>query len=470
MKLLLGAHLGQHLHLTPKLLQSIRLLQMDSLDLEKEIRKALDENPLLQINDHQPPFDSDDERPRLTGLDADQGLVTVAHLPNQATADKCSLRAHDEERYLRIPAGCSSDPHLRLLEELQLDLTTHQLEIANFWLEHTDDSGYLTEHLDVLYHQAQCQFKTPRKNLEAVRQHLLNGDPTGVAAKDLRECLQVQLRNLPGRVPGRPLALRLIQGDLQLLATQSLSEIARHYEMETVAVSQALRLIQSLNPRPIQSLVSFQEMSVIPDVITWYLAGKWHVALNPESTHRLAINQSYETAISQSRQSNHAMKTLLQEARWLIRGLSMRYDTLLRTTIAIIERQNRFLTNGPEAMAPLTLKEIADAIGMHESTISRITTGKYLQTPRGTFELKHFFGVRLDGADVSGPAIKAMVKRLIDNESPDQPIPDDAIAKLLGQEGVNIARRTVAKYREQLDIAPARQRRKKHKLSIDRVC
>ena len=177
--------------------------------------------------------------------------------------------------------------------------------------------------------------------------------------------------------------------------------------------------------------------------------------------HEGFINAGYERAVAESSgDASQPLREMLQEARWLTRGLSMRYDTLLRTARVIVERQAAFLVKGEEAMAPLTLKEVADTIGMHESTVSRITSGKYLQTPRGTFELKHFFAVRLEGASVSGQAVKAMVKRLIDAEPAARPLADDAIAGLLSRQGVNIARRTVAKYREQLDIAPARERRR----------
>jgi RNA polymerase sigma-54 factor len=197
-------------------------------------------------------------------------------------------------------------------------------------------------------------------------------------------------------------------------------------------------------------------------VVVWNADGQWRVALNPATAPKLAVNGAYERALAQAGDGEGAgrLREMLQEARWLTRGLSMRYDTLLRTTKVLVERQAAFLARGDEAMAPLTLKEVADAIGMHESTVSRITSGKYVQTPRGTFELKHFFAVRLEGANVSGAAVKAMVRRLIEAEPAARPLADDAIAALLARQGVHIARRTVAKYREQLSIAPARERRR----------
>ncbi|RBC18011.1 RNA polymerase sigma-54 factor, partial [Xanthomonas oryzae pv. oryzae] len=206
-----------------------------------------------------------------------------------------------------------------------------------------------------------------------------------------------------------------------------------------------------------------------PDVLAWHADGSWRVALNPATTHRVSINPVHERALAEAGEAAQPLRDMLQEARWLTRGLSMRYETLLRATRAIVERQAAFLARGEEAMAPLTLKEIADKIGMHESTISRITTGKYIQTPRGTFELKHFFAVRLEGASVSGQAVKAMVRRLIESEPAGRPLADEAIAGLLSRQGVHIARRTVAKYREQLDIAPARERRRTTKPLLARA-
>ncbi len=224
---------------------------------------------------------------------------------------------------------------------------------------------------------------------------------------------------------------------------------------------EAFRLVLSLQPRPGDTLQPQADDAVIPEVVAWRADGQWRVALNPATTPRVSLNPVYERALGASDGSAaQPMRELLQEARWFTRGLSMRYDTLLRTARVIVERQAAFLAEGEEAMAPLTLKEVADAIGMHESTVSRITSGKFMQTPRGTFELKHFFAVRLDGASISGQAVKAMVRRLIESEPPARPLADEAIAELLARQGVNIARRTVAKYREQLDIAPARERKR----------
>lgn len=457
MKLTMSTQLGQQLHLTPQLLQSIRLLQLDGMQLELEIRRALETNPLLEL----------EEAPAQETATTSEAGTTVEvaafdELPEPAMWDVAGASWHDgdDDRLQRIAADESSDPQLRALQRLSLELDARGLAVARFWLEHCDDAGYLDAPLAQLTLLASAHCDVDAAGVEAVRQQILHGDPAGLAAQDLHECLSVQLRALHGRVPARHLAQRVLDNGLEALAAHDYPALARQLDAEVADIHEAVRLILSLQPRPGDSLLPDSTGAVIPDVVAWHADGQWRVALNPATSRRLSINPTYENALADAGDSAQPLRDMLQEARWLTRGLSMRYDTLLRTTRVIIERQAGFLTRGEEAMAPLTLKEVADAIGMHESTVSRITTGKYLQTPRGTLELKHFFAVRLEGASVSGQAVKAMVRRLIDAEPAGKPLADEAIAGLLSRQGVNIARRTVAKYREQLDIAPARERRR----------
>lgn len=457
MKAALTTQLGQQLHLTPQLLQSIRLLQLTGLQLEQEIQQALESNPLLEL-------DAGEEAVE-TATDATTAAVETAafdELPESNLWDvpAASWQDGDDDRMARIAGDASSDPHLRILQPLALELDDAQLAVAAFWLEHCDDAGYLQAPLASLHLLASARHDLDEASVEAVRQRLLHGEPAGMAAQDLRECLCAQLDALPGVVAARTLARHVLQGPLELLAAHDLAALARHHDAEPADVREAVRLILSLQPRPGDSLQPIEQTIVVPDVMAWHADGQWRVALNPATSRRLSINSQYEQALNAAPDANPALREMLGEARWLTRGLAMRHDTLLRTTRVIIERQAAFLSRGEEAMAPLTLKEVADAIGMHESTISRITTGKYLQTPRGTFELKQLFAVRLEGASVSGAAVKAMVRRLIDAEPAGRPLADDAIAGLLARQGITIARRTVAKYREQLDIAPARERRR----------
>lgn len=459
MKTGMTAQLGQQLHLTPQLLQSIRLLQLDGLQLEQEIRRALDNNPLLELDEEAPAAaDSGDAD------DAAQDVAAFDELPESSMWDlpTASWQDGDDDRMARIEAGQSTDPQVRALQSLALELDADALAIAAFWLENTDDSGYLITSADDLADVAAERFHISKDHAESIRQKVLHGECTGIAARDLRECLRVQLAALPGRVAARPVAERILVDALELLAAHDEDAIAIRLNLDVEQVREGIRLILSLQPRPADALVSAPSAYIVPDVVAWHADCAWRVALNPVTTPRVSVSPMHERALEQSDNSDGARKLreMLQEARWLTRGLSMRYDTLLRTARAIVERQAGFLAHGDEAMAPLTLKEIADEIGMHESTVSRITTGKYMQTPRGTFELKHFFAVRLEGANVSGPAVRAMVRRLIESEPVGKPLADEAIAGLLARQGIHVARRTVAKYREQLEIAPARDRRR----------
>jgi RNA polymerase sigma-54 factor len=359
----------------------------------------------------------------------------------------------------RIEADESSDPQVRALARLALELDEADLRLAAFWLEHTDDAGYLTDDPATLAGLASARFSVTAAHAEALRQRVLHGECTGMVARDLRECLRAQLDGWAARSrpSGRPPHHRLLPGAAGRARPSGHRRTlgfgrragARRRAPDPVAAAASRRVAGA-------GAASY----VVP---TWWpgmrtVPGGWRSTRRP--TPRVSVTPMHERTLDQSDQSAGAQKLreLLHEARWLTRGLSIRYDTLLRTARAIVERQAGFLVHGDEAMAPLTLREVADEIGMHESTVSRITSGKYMQTPRGTFELKHFFAVRLEGASVSGAAVRAMVRRLIESEPARNPLADDAIASLLARQGIHIARRTVAKYREQQGILPARAR------------
>lgn len=463
MKASLSAQLGQNLHLTPALLQSIRLLQLTGMELELEVNQALESNPLLER------VEEPEEAERSISADPQLDTAAVDELPEPQMWDVAgaSWGEGDLDRMANIAAGGSTDPGWQLLQDLALELSPDDLAMAAFWLQHIDAAGYLDDSLEALTAAGCAELGREPDELEWMRQRLLHGEPAGMCAVDARECLRAQLDLLPGTVAGRPLARQLLALEREVLLSGSPTLLAMELEREPEDVLQALALLRQLQPHPARSLLSDSDPSIIPDVVCWHADGQWRVALNPRSTHRLTVPAHYEQALSQCSDTlSPAMREQLNQARWLTRGLSIRYDTLLRTTQVIVSHQAAFLLRGEEAMAPLTLKQVAEAIGMHESTISRITTGKYLQTPRGTFELKRFFAVKLEGASVSGAAVKAMVRRLIDSEPAGRPLADEAIAGLLSRQGVQIARRTVAKYREQLHIAPARERRQNQTASL----
>lgn len=443
----------QGVNVTPQLLQSIRLLQLTAPQLEQELRQALERNPLLEQAEEADEAE-DEGAPDTAALD----VAAWDELPEPAFLSGGSAGiVGDDDGTGRIAEGESSDPRLRLLRLLALHWTPADLEIAVWWLDHCDDRGYLEQPLDELLAAARAAFPARADDTGVLRLRLLHGDWPGMAAADPGECLLAQLRALPEDAT-RALAARLLTHHLDLLAAHDIDALAAAAGTDAAAASAAVAMILGLRPHPVPATVSEVHEHIVPDVVAWQGGGAWRVALNRRGAPQLRIAAHCERALAGS--DHTALRGLLDEARWLVRGVAMRNDTLLRTAQVLVERQQGFLEQGPEAILPLTLREVADAIGMHESTVSRIVSGKYIQTPRGTFELKRLFAVRLEGAEVSGAAVKAMVRRLIDAEPAAAPLADDVIAGLLARQGVRIARRTVAKYRDQLAIGPARARQR----------
>lgn len=442
----------QGVNLTPQLLQSIRLLQLTAPQLEQELRQALERNPLLE--QEEPGDEPEDES---TAETAALEAAAWDELPEPAFLSGGSVGAADDDATARIADGESSDPRLRLLRLLDLHWAPADLEVAAWWLDHCDDRGYLEQPLDALLAAARAAFPARAGDVGVLRLRLLHGDWPGMAAADARECLSAQLRALPEDA-ARALALRILADHVDLLAAHDEAAIAAATGAGAALVRAALAMILALRPHPVQAPVSDVHEHIVPDVVAWHAGGAWRVALNRRAAPRVRLAPHCERALAGSEHT--VLRGLLDEARWLVRGVSMRNETLLRTAQVLVERQGAFLDQGPEAILPLTLREVADSIGVHESTVSRIVSGKYIQTPRGTFELKRLFAVRLEGADVSGSAVKAMVKRLIDDEPANAPLADDVIAGILARQGIRIARRTVAKYRDQLAIGPARARQR----------
>lgn len=452
MKNTMRAQLGQTVNLTPQLLQAIRLLQLTAPQLELEMRQALERNPLLE---------TEDDAPGETDAEAEAGCTDIEtaawdELPEPAFLSGGGA-ALDDDATARIAAGESTDPRVRLLDALRLSWDPGELAAAAFWLDRCDDRGYLEADRETLLAEGVAMLGVAADGLEAIRQRLLHGERPGVAAADPSEALRAQLAVLPPSAP-RTLALRIVREQLDALAAHDHAALAATLGVDADALRAAVALILSLRAHPLDSDAG-ESAHIVPDVVAWFGGGQWRVALSQGALPKLRIAAHCEQALSGGNGEHAVLKGLLDEARWLVRGVAMRNETLLKTAQVLIERQRGFLERGDEALAPLTLKEVADAIGMHESTVSRITSGKYMQTPRGTIELKRLFAVRLEGAAVGATAVKAMVKRLIETEPASAPLADDAIAGLLARQGVRIARRTVAKYRDQLAIAPANARR-----------
>ena len=446
--------LAQGVNLTPQLLQSIRLLQLTAPQLEQELRQALDRNPMLE------PDEADEVGETDADTDTDAAELEMQawdELPEPAFLSGGSLGGADDDACARIAETGSSDYRVRLLQQLAFQWDEYDLRLAQWWLDHSDDRGFLEQSAGSLAAEGSESLAVTTAELEAVRQRLLHGDWPGVAAASAAECLSAQLLKQPAGAD-RELAARILTAHIDALAAHDHAALARALGVEAAAIDRAIGLILSLNPSAVEETAPADQGHVIPDVVVRFLGGAWRVALNGRATPRIRISAHCEKALATAPGDQSALRGLLDEARWLVRGIAMRNDTLLRTVQVLVERQREFLERGEEAIAPLTLREVADAIGMHESTVSRITSGKYIQTPRGTFELKRLFAVRLEGAEVSGAAVKAMVKRLIDGEPRHQPLADDVIAGMLARQGVRIARRTVAKYRDQMSIASARLR------------
>ncbi|MET3651804.1 RNA polymerase factor sigma-54 [Dyella japonica] len=481
--------LNQQLTLTPQLQQAIRLLQLSQLELEAELRQIAESNPLLEFADDNPENVDGDEREAPEPLDAipsSSSSTTTSDTVDNAEAPEWGDADVDNssDDPIDFSAGSSSsrnnnpdedgfEPQSAAQETLQehllwqLNLThmsARDRTIATVLIDALNADGYLTESMESLITALPTDVKATEAEVEHVRRMLQRFDPTGIASVDLRDCLRVQLEQFDPDTPQRELALRIVDAELELLARNDIARLARKLRASEDDTAAAAVLIRSLDPRPGAALDVTPVEYVAPDVYARKDAGRWRVSLNPDCQPRLGLNQHYCGLIAQARGTDASwMRGQLQEARWLIKSLESRAETLLKVAEAIVRRQSAFLDYGPEAMHPLVLREVAEEVGMHESTISRVTTRKYIHTPRGTFELKHFFssGVSTeDGGSASATAIQAMLRKLVDAEDPRKPLSDQAIAEELHRKGIQVARRTVAKYREAMRIPSSSERQR----------
>ncbi len=504
MKLSLQLKLGQQLTMTPQLQQAIRLLQLSTLDLQQEIQEALESNPMLELDENEPEAeinasnqdeaiqaenessvtneqnieeissqDSDDfqdlqnndwsenEIPDELAVDSSWEDIYINTSPNSSQS---SLPNDDSDFESRNSAVESLQDHLNW----QLNLTPMSDSdrlIAMALIDSIDPNGQLTSSLSSIHAGLIRDLDIEEDEVLAVLHRIQQFDPVGVGYRDLNECLSLQLAHCDPDCPGHNLASKIIEDFLPQLATRDYKLIMKRLKVKEAELKAALQIILSLNPKPGSEITLSDTPYVIPDVFVTKEKGRWKVDLNPDTAPSIRVNQDYAALVGRgnSGSDNAYLKDNLQEARWFLKSLQSRNETLLKVATKIVEHQKGFFDYGDEAMKPLILHDIAELVGMHESTISRVTTQKYMHTPRGIFELKYFFSSHVatqEGGECSSTAIRALIKKLIASENPQKPLSDSKITSLLGEQGINIARRTITKYREFLTISPSNERKR----------
>ena len=487
MKQTLQLGLRQQLTMTPQLQQAIRLLALSSLELQTAVQDMLESNYMLEMSE-----DGDESNPTDPLKVNGQDLPASAEPPVEVTVEPVDIPkelAVDtawDDIYDAPTAHGAPDPNTtefesrqtregtlrdHLMEQLELlDLSPVDRLIAEILVDAIDDDGYLAIELEevvqLLYdeeHEDLCDLDLPE--VEAVLKQIQNFDPAGIGARTLQECLFLQLRQTSSPHEPHALALRLVSDYFHHLESRDFARLQRQLEVDEPGLNAILGVIQTLHPKPGRLVADQEPEYVIPDVIVTKMNGKWRVELNPDTAPKLRVNSLYASYMRNSDKGsdNESFKKHYNEAQWFIKSLSQRSDTLLKVATCIVERQQAFLEEGEVAMKPMVLHDVANEVGMHESTISRVTSQKYMHTPRGLFELKYFFSSQVstdDGGGASSTAIKAHIRKLIDGEDRRKPLSDNKLKDFLSTEGFNVARRTVAKYRESMLIPSSSERKR----------
>ncbi|MDC9623019.1 RNA polymerase factor sigma-54 [Xenorhabdus sp. XENO-7] len=477
MKQSLQLRLSQQLAMTPQLQQAIRLLQLSTLELQQEIQQALEANPLLEQDDLHEEIDSQESPDAATEVMDTREALEQKDIPEELPLDA----SWDEIYTAGTPSGTNSDYSAEDFPVYQGE-TTQTLQDYLMWqagltpftetdsaiatsiIDAIDDSGYLTVSIEEILASIGDD-ELMLEEVEIVLKRIQHFDPIGIAARDLRECLLIQLSVLSTETPYLNEAKLVVSKYLELLGNRDFRNLLRQSKLKENALKEAIDIIQSLEPKPGLVVNTGESEYVIPDVLAHKENESWQVKLNTDSIPRLRINQHYAALGQQSHSESDSLfiRNNLQEAKWLIKSLESRNDTLLKVASCIVERQQDFFEYGAEHMKPLVLADIAYQVEMHESTISRVTTQKYLYSPRGIFELKYFFSSHVNtdsGGEASSTAIRALVKKLVAAENPAKPLSDSKLTSILAEQGIQVARRTVAKYRESLSIPPSNQRKK----------
>ncbi|MFC4308969.1 RNA polymerase factor sigma-54 [Steroidobacter flavus] len=491
----LQLRLGQQLTMTPQLQQAIRLLQLPVLELQAQIREALESNVMLEAEDEsgsletgestepqfEPTYESPAPSPEASSSNehnehnddrgetaeaAEQPLDIVEDQDwsdSQVTGQSDTPWSGDDDHSQDFSDARGETLQEHLTWQLEMSrLNEREMRIGAAIIDAINDDGYVIEPLDEIARNLQPELVVATAEVERVLTQVQAMDPAGVGARSVSECIELQLRQLDPDTPGRETALAIAAGYLDQVAEQQYALLRRQLRVTEEELENALVLVRACQPRPGSSVHSVPAEYIVPDVFVRRTERGWAVDINPASLPRIRVNQSYAGLIG--RGGDHAMlRTQLQEARWLIRSLEIRNETLLKVARCIVQRQSAFLENGDEYMQPMILKDVAEAVQMHESTISRVTTNKYMHTHRGVFEFRYFFSSHVaasDGTEMSSTAIRAKIRKLVAAEEPDKPLSDSRIADILSREGVLVARRTVAKYREALGIPPSSERKR----------
>lgn len=487
MKQSLQLKMGQQLTMTPQLQQAIRLLQLSTLDLQQEIQEALDSNPMLEVEEPQenePAGNSDatntpssQEQEPTAATNGEDTAEWNESIPNDLPVDTSwddvyqsapsSTPAYEgEESDYDSRHGTTDSLYDHLIWQLNLTpMSDRDQVLALALIDAIEPSGMLSVRLEELHADLQQQIEDLEfDELQAVQRRLQQFDPCGVASQDLSECLLVQLQQYDPATPFLEAAKLIVKHHLPLLGSRDYRQLMRRAKLKEPELREAIALIQTLNPRPGDEIASGEVEYVVPDVFVEKREGRWLVELNPDIAPRLRINANYASMVKRADSStdNTFLKDNLQEARWFLKSLQSRNETLLKVATCIVEKQRGFLEYGAEAMKPLVLHDVAEVVEMHESTISRVTTQKYMHTPQGIFELKYFFSSHVStdsGGECSSTAIRAIIKKLVAAEVAHKPLSDSKITALLAEQGIKVARRTIAKYRESMGIPPSNERK-----------
>jgi RNA polymerase sigma-54 factor len=476
MKHSLQLRLSQHLTLTPQLQQSIRLLQLSTLELNQELERFLQENPLLErdeaASDAAAMVPANGSGSTETPADT---APAAAEEPQGAPDGEMNFGGSegqygngsredgDDDDYPQVAA---ENPTLRdhLISQLSLTkLSARDRQLVTLLIETLDEDGYMTQDLEEIRAMLPEELEVELEELQIALKHLQHFEPAGVGARSLGECLSLQLGALAEDVEFRSHAVDVVNNHLDALASRDFNRLKKVLRCDDTCLRGVQKLITSLNPRPGRGYGTDDTRYVVPDVVVRKVKGVWIAALNPEAMPKLRINRLYADILSRARSSgSQQLASQLQEAKWLIKNVQQRFDTILRVAQSIVDRQRHFFEHGEVAMRPLVLREIAETLDLHESTVSRVTTQKFMHTPRGIFELKYFFGSHVtteSGGSASSTAIRALIKQLVSSENSKKPLSDSQISEILGQQGIVVARRTVAKYRESMQILPVNLRK-----------